>query len=351
MSDWMIYGVSGYTGELIAREAAARGLRPILAGRGLAAVKKLGDELNLPIRVFPLDAGDAIAKNLAGIRLVLSCAGPFSVTAPPMIDACLQSRTHYLDITGEIEVIEHAASRGDEAQRVGVALLPAVGFDVAPSDCLAKLLSERLPDATQLQLAFSALGAISPGTAKTVLRTAPSGGRARLNGKIQNVPIAWKTRKIPFADRARWAVTIPWGDVASAFYSTGIGNIEVYTSMSKSQIRWLKRLRGVLPALRFAPLASLAAWSITRWVRGPSATQLIQEQAQLWGRVEDAGGQAVEATLTTPSAYRLTVLTALAAVERMLTGNVSSGFQTPAKAFGSEFILNIPDVQFAVAAN
>ena len=108
MKSWMIYGANGYTGELIARQAVAQGLKPVLAGRSESKLRPLAEELNLPWRVFSLDNVDRIAAELNNTALVLHCAGPFSATASPMIQACLNSGTHYLDITGEVSVFDYA---------------------------------------------------------------------------------------------------------------------------------------------------------------------------------------------------------------------------------------------------
>ncbi len=102
--NWMIYGASGYTGELIAREAKHRGLKPIFAGRSADKVAALATELDCECRVFGIGNPDEMARWLQGVGLVLHCAGPFSATSAPMITACLKARAHYLDITGEISV-------------------------------------------------------------------------------------------------------------------------------------------------------------------------------------------------------------------------------------------------------
>ena len=259
---WILYGATGYTGELIAREAARRSLHPILAGRNETAIAKLARELSLDHRVFSLDKADEVAGGLAGTALVLNCAGPFSQTARKMIEGCLRSGTHYLDITGEIDAIETAAQLGERAKQAGICLLSAVGFDVVPSDCLAAKLAAALPGATHLQLAFSGLTAISPGTAKTMLESLPQGGRERIDGRIRRVPVAWKVKEIPFREGPRWAMTIPWGDVASAYYSTNIANIEVYAAAPRRQIKQARRWRFLLPLLKLRFLRRMA----TRWV-------------------------------------------------------------------------------------
>src|SRR4051812_14952024 len=165
------------------------------------------------------------------VAAVLHCAGPFSHTSRPMADACLRTKTHYLDITGEAAVIESLAARDEEAKRSGVMLLPCVGFDVVPTDCLAAHLKRRLPSATRLALAIQGIGRISRGTATTMVENINRGGLIRRGGKLQSVPAAWKTREIDFGRGPRSATTIPWGDVATAFYSTGIPNIVVYAAI------------------------------------------------------------------------------------------------------------------------
>ena len=241
--NWMLYGANGYTGELVAREAVRRGLRPTLAGRSESRIHALGAELGLDCRVFALDDEATVRANLAGHRLVLHCAGPFSETSRPMLSACLAGHVHYLDITGEIQVFEHVHGQAEAARRADVALVPGVGFDVVPSDCLAASLVEALPAATRLQLAFEAGGGPSPGTAKTSLEGIGMGGRVRRDGRIVSVPLAWKSRTIPFAHGERTAVTIPWGDVFTAFVSTGVPDIEVYMALPPATAARMRRLR------------------------------------------------------------------------------------------------------------
>lgn len=341
LQSWMLYGANGYTGRLIAEEAARRGLRPLLAGRSREKIEPLATKLGLEWRAFGLVSPPQIASQIEGMAVVLNCAGPFSATATPMMDACIAARVHYLDITGEIDVIEAAAARGERAREAGVALLPAVGFDVVPTDCLAAFLAEKLPGAKLLQLAFMGSGKLSPGTTKTMIEGAPYGGRARIDGKITCVPAAWKTMEIPFRRGKRWAMTIPWGDVASAFHSTGIPDIEVYTAVPPARIASLRRWRFLAPLSGLGPVQRWLKRRVDRTVRGPTGDELRASRSSLWGRVTDAAGRSVEATLETPGGYPLTALCALAALERVLEGKAPSGFATPSRAFGKEFILGI----------
>jgi len=342
-SDWMLYGATGFTGQRIAEEAVARGQRPILAGRNPARIEPLAARLGCPHRCFSLDHIGQAADALRRVRAVLNCAGPFSHTAVPMMEACLAARVHYLDITGEIDVIEAAAARHEQAQRAAVTLLPAVGFDVVPSDCLAALLADRLPGARRLELAFTGTGAMSRGTARTVAESLPHGGRVRRDGQIVRVPLACRAIEVPFREGRLWAATVPWGDVASAWYSTGIPNVEVYMAMPRQQIRWMQRLQALAPiAFRVLPRKILMTL-LRRTMAGQGGGK--ESSGSLWGRVTDDAGRSAAATVVTPEPYRLTVVTALAALTRILAVP-RPGFQTPSKAFGAGFAMEIPGVDF-----
>jgi short subunit dehydrogenase-like uncharacterized protein len=339
MPDWILYGANGYTGRCIAEECARKGVRPLLAGRNSSAIAELADRLGFEQRVFGLDDPHKLRENIRVAKLILNCAGPFSATAQPLMEACLAEGVHYLDITGEIDVIEVAAALDARAKSAGVLLMPAVGFDVVPSDCLAKTLAQKLPDADRLELAFAAGGSVSPGTAKTMLEGAGQGGRARINGRIERVPVAWKTREIPFREGPQTATTIPWGDVASAYYSTRIPNIEVYTVVPHQQIVLMRRFGWLMPVLAIGPVRSLLKRRIEKRVPGPSVASREKTRSSLWGCVRNPQGRSIEGTLTTPNGYTLTVMTAIAAVERLLQSPPRPGFSTPSLAFGAEFIM------------
>ncbi len=343
---WLIYGANGYTGELIARAAARRGMRPILAGRNRAAIVALAAELGLDCRVFGLDAPTAIEAGLKDCAVVLHCAGPFSRTSKPMIDACLRSQTHYLDITGEIAVFETAATYDAVAKMANVMLLPGVGFDVVPTDCLAAELKSRLPSATQLTLAFRGLGHLSRGTTLTGLEGMSTGGLVRRDGKLIPVPTAWKTRQIDFGSGQGplATMTVPWGDVSTAYYTTGIPNIEVYMAFKPWFTRLARSSRYFNWLLRSAPLQSLLQAQVKAMPPGPTAEQRARSTSYVWGEVRDAAGHVVTARFTAPDGYTLTVRTALASVDHVLSGRAPTGFQTPAKAYGSELIFTIEGV-------
>jgi short subunit dehydrogenase-like uncharacterized protein len=336
---FLIYGANGYTGELIAREAVRRGHRPILAGRHAERVEPLARELACEARVFPVDE-----PALEGVSLVLHCAGPFVHTAMPMVRACLAVKAHYLDITGELSVFEQIFALDGEAKRAGVTLLPGVGFDVVPTDCLAAMLHQRLPDANELSLAFySRGGSLSRGTLKTMIESIHEGGAIRRDGRIVRVPLGFDVLEIPFSCGLRTAMTIPWGDVATAWRTTGIPNIRVYNAASPRAIARMKRMARFLKLFRFAPLRRLVQRYADRRT-GPSEAVRTAARTHLWGRVATTDGREVTMTMDTPEGYAFTVLSAVAAVERVMGGGIATGSLTPALAFGANFVRGIAGV-------
>ena len=338
----LIYGVTGYTGQLVLDECLVSGVRPVLAGRNEAAVRALAEPHGLEWRVASLDDSAALDAALSGAEVVIHCAGPFSRTSRPMADACLRNRVHCLDITGEIAVFEALAARDAEARAAGVMLLPGAGFDVVPSDCLAAHLKHRLPSATSLTLAFHGGTGVSRGTATTMAENAGTSGAVRRGGRIVPVPPAWRSRVIDFGDRPRMTATIPWGDVSTAFHSTGIPDIDVYAAMSRATVRSLRLSRLVAPILRSAWVRRRLVAAIDRRPPGPSAQARARAVARLWGEVRDPRGNIAAARLECPDGYTLTARTAVLAARAVVDGRAVPGFQTPSRAFGADFILQVP---------
>jgi len=338
---WLLYGANGYTGRLVARLARERGHRPILAGRSAAEVCSLADELELERRLFALDEPSRVDEALAGMHLVLHCAGPFSRTSRPMADACLRTRTHYLDLTGEVPVFEALAARDAEAADRGVMLLPGAGFDVVPSDGLAVHLQRRLPGARRLTLAYGGVGRISRGTATTAVEGLGAGALVRRGGVLMPVPLAWHTRPVDFGRGPRPAITVPLGDVTTAWHSTGIPDIELLFA-APAGLRVFARLSRFLgPLLRSARLRGALVARVRSSPAGPSDEERRLSRAFVWGEVEDAAGRKARSRIATVDGYTYTARAALAIVERALAGHAPPGFQTPAKAYGPDLALEV----------
>ncbi|MGH8282691.1 MAG: saccharopine dehydrogenase family protein [Gammaproteobacteria bacterium] len=336
----LIYGAYGYTGTLIVEEALEQGLRPTLAGRDPEKLKALAERYGLPSLTLALDNPAAVDEAVKDQRLVLNCAGPFIRTWRPMAEACLRQHVHYLDITGEIQVFEALATLDDAAVKAGVTLLPGVGFDVVPTDCLAAHLKDRMPNAAHLSLAFRGGGGFSRGTRMTMLEGLGRSGAVRRDGRIVPVPAAWKIREVDFGEgRKRVTVTIPWGDVATAWYSTGIPNIETYAALPPGQIRSLRLSRYLGWLLRAPWLRALLQRRIDAGTPGPGITARKNTESLVWGEVRDAEGRVLQSRLRCGNGYSFTARSAVAAARRVLSGDTQPGFQTPSRVFGIGFVL------------
>ncbi|MDP2322782.1 MAG: saccharopine dehydrogenase NADP-binding domain-containing protein [Gammaproteobacteria bacterium] len=349
MPAWLIYGANGYTGRLMAAEAVRRGLQPILAGRNAEALQALGVQHSLPVRVFDLADPVAVAAGLQGISLVLHCAGPFSATSAPMLEGCLAAGTHYLDITGEIEVFAHCHAQAARARARGIVVLPGAGFDVVPTDCVAGLLKRELPDTTELVLGFEAAGGASPGTAKTGVEGLAKGGRVRSNGQLVRVPLAYKTRAFSYDGKSRSAMTIPWGDLYTAYVSTGIANIETYLVVSPKGIATARRANWIRPLLGLRPVMRFLQRRIETSVQGPSDEKRARTRSRIWGEARNARGEERRVEIDTPNGYDLTVTGALGIVEHLMRTPVPGGYYTPAMLMGPDYVLTLPGVQRVAA--
>lgn len=347
---WMVYGANGYTGRLIAKRAVALGMKPVLAGRNRDEVRALADGLGLTFRVFALEQPKRVEEGLDGMALVLHSAGPFSITAAPMIEACLSTGTHYLDITGEIAVYEHAHRQDFRAKQAGILVVPGVGFDVVPTDCLAARLKHALPTATELVLAFDAGGGPSRGTAKSGVEGLAQGGRIRREGRLEPVPLAYRSRSIPFPSGSKSAVTIPWGDVYTAYVSTGIPNIEVYMAMAPERIKQLERLQRVHWWVRQPWVQALMKWQIDRRRRGPTDAKRQASHCEVWGEVADAAGRRVQGTVITPNGYDFTAISAVHIAAKLLGQVPAAGFRTPSQLFGPELLDEFEQVQVRIGS-
>ena len=341
----IVYGAYGYTGELVARRAVAAGLRPVLAGRRAEPLRALAAELGLEARAFGLDDPSALARELAGAGAVLHCAGPFAHTWRAMVEGCLAARCHYLDVTGEVDVFEGIAALSARAEAARVMLLPGVGFDVVPSDNLAAHVAGRLPGAARLRLAFTAVGGVSRGTALTMVERLGSKGLVRRGGALVAVrPFA--RAALDLGDgRRRAAVQIPWGDLATAWRSTRIPDIEVFMTVTRAAARSLQIAALAGPLLRLAPLRRALAARVRAGAPGPSAEARARGRSLLWAEAGDGAGRRAAARLEAPEGYTLKATTAVAALQRALRGDVKPGFQTPSTAYGKDFVLDMEGVR------
>jgi short subunit dehydrogenase-like uncharacterized protein len=343
---WILYGAYGFTGQLIAEEAVRRGLKPVLAGRDRVKLLSLGEKLGLETRIVSLAHSKELGQAIEDASAVLHAAGPYTQTAAPMQAACLEKGCHYLDITGEVSVFESTFALHERALRAGATFISGVGFDVIPSDCLALFAARQMPGAVRLETAVAAVGQASAGTVKSGMEMFAHGNLIRQNGKLVNIPFGKGQKQLAFADRSRTVMPASWGDLSTAYRSTGIPNIACYLAVPRSSMRWMARLGWLAPKVFSIRLArKLLQAGADRFVQGPDEAIRSSARSQLWAQVEDSEGRAIEAWLETAEAYHFTAQAAVLCLEKVLAGEAAAGSLSPAQAFGPDFVLQIPSTK------
>ena len=341
----MIYGASGYTGNLITARAVASGLQPILAGRNARKISLMARKFGLEKSVFGLGDPGRLAKALKNITAVLNCAGPFVHTATPMVEACLRTGTHYLDITGEMDVFEALSARHPAAKESRIMILPGTGIDVVPSDCLIAGLAARHPGGQYLRLGLATRSGVSRGTMRTIL-TSIENFRIRREGKITRVAGGSLRHEFDFGEPLRTALVSSLGDVSTAYWSTGIPNIKSYNQANKlfRIMTGISRLYGRLPAGHI--WLTLLNALVDRAPDGPSESQRRANYATFVAEIEDSNGKRATARLRTPDPYDLTAEAAVNIARRTLNEDFKIGYQTPSSAYGADLIREFDGVRW-----
>jgi short subunit dehydrogenase-like uncharacterized protein len=356
-NSFLLYGANGYTGELIARYAQQYNLQAILAGRRKEVIEPLANKFHLAYRIFDLNDTTALLAALKEVKVLVNAAGPFQFTAKQMIEACLQTGTHYLDINGDISVFEMIKRYDNASKKAGIMLLPGAGFDVVPTDCIALQLKKLLPDTVSLKLAFATLGGgLSHGTATTMVTKLGQGGATRKDEKIISKPLGQKGMWVDFSTGSNggikkiFVMSIPWGDISTAYSSTGIPNIVSYTGISR-KVYYLLKLQFLFNwLLRTNFVRNYLKKKINRRPAGPSDEQRSKATSMIWGQATNAAGKMATVRLSGPEGYSLTTFATLIIVQKVLAGNFSVGYQTPASAYGENLVMEIPEVKREVVA-
>ncbi len=345
MKNFMVYGSYGYTGNLIVEQAVKAGFKPLLAGRDETQVRAQAEKFGLEYRAFSIEDSAALDAALLEVDAVLHCAGPFVLTFRQMAEACIRTRRHYVDISGEIEGFEALAAMDEDAKRAGIMLLPGGGFDVVPSDCLIAHVAGKLSGATHVELFIKQVGGgISRGTARSGIENSHRAGRIRRDGKIVSVPNVWDTKDVDFGRGPSRLVSMGWGDVSTAYHSTGIPNVTVYMSFPKAMVNVMRLTRYIGPILYTRAARDFIKWLIGKFLTsGPTRRQNENGFSMLIAEVTD-GKETVRAKLKTPEAYYLTALTSVEIMKHILDGDYKAGFQTPSKVYGADFILQFTNV-------
>jgi len=339
---WMIYGATGYTGQLVVEEAVRRGHQPIIAGRNPDKLEPIAEKYDLDYFAFRLDDEKTIAEAIADIDIVYHAAGPFIHTSDPMIRACLATNTHYLDITGELSVFENTYSYDDAARKVGIALISGAGFDVVPSDCLGAYVAKKVIGATHLETGIFGFAGASAGTTKSALEMSHKSWLSRRDGKQVKSSFGSPTITLKLPNgKTRHAVSSPWGDLSVSYRTTGIPNITSYLSMPKSLVTAGRIAFPIAKQImKITPIRYMAINLADRFASPPDEETRLNTKSYIFARATNDAGLSASAWLTTLEPYQYTAKVAVLAVERLAELD-PVGALTPAQAFGTDFTLEV----------
>jgi short subunit dehydrogenase-like uncharacterized protein len=320
MSALIIYGATGYTGRMVARQAKVAGLDFTVAGRDAGRLAALAEELDVPYLAFGLDEVDVVRQRLNGVAIVLNCAGPFAKTAEPLMWACIASGVHYLDITAEINVYRLGGRLHGAAAAAGVLLMPGVGWDVVPTDCLAVQAARRVDKPVSLRIALQVAGSMSRGSAISAGEIIGAGLMARVDGALVPTPDA-TTARFDFGDGPVDCAPLAFGDLVTAWHSTGVPNIAMFVNVTGG---------------------SFPGGDLSKLPDGPSREERDGQWARAVAEVTGADGSMARSMIETVNGYTYTPLAAVEAARRVLGGEQQAGFDTPARLFGAGFAESIP---------
>ena len=340
-----VYGATGYTGRLVAAEVVRRGAETVLVGRNAAKLEIVAEDLGggVATRVAPLDDLAALREALDPCAVVISCAGPFSEHGEPVLTAAIDAGTHYLDTTGEQRYMRRVFDEfGARAQRAGVALLPAMGFDYVPGDMLAAVTAAPIEPVDELVVAYAVSGfGASRGTLRSVLGVLAGGDVEWRNGQLAPAPRTRSAGSFDFGEplgRQR-VIRLPAGEHLTV--PRHVQTHRVRTLLTVATVLPLARLLGpatpmLMPAvglLARTPAKRVIELAIGRLPEGPSVED--RRSARFTVVCEaSAGTERRRRALSGTDVYGLTArATAEGALRCAAPGFEGAGALAPSQAF------------------
>jgi short subunit dehydrogenase-like uncharacterized protein len=321
MKTLMIYGATGYTGRMAAEHAKAAGTPLALAGRNEATVARFASELGVEYRVFTLDDAVAIDQGLAGMSVIVNCAGPFMRTADALMRASIRNGVHYLDTAAELDSYRLAEVLDDDAKAAGVMLLPGSGGSVAMLGSLAGHAVRRATNPRKIRIALHIAGGMSRGSVASATENLAAETFQRVDGRLVS-KAAGDIQQFDFGKGAVdcFPVTLP--DLITIWRATGVPDIETFVHVAGDSF----------------PKGDLAALP-----DGPSKQERLANRYQAVVEVTDSEGHMTRSLLDAVNGYTFTAMAVAEAGRRVLAGEARPGFQTPAGLFGNGFAETIAD--------
>ena len=249
-----VYGATGYTGRLVAAELADAGADFVVSGRSSEKLEALRANMRLeaPAVTARIDDPASLRNLLADCATVINCAGPFVIVGEPVLRAAVETRTHYLDTSGEQPWMKLAFERyGPGAADAEIAVIPAMGFDYVPGDMIAALTAKGMGEVDDVTIAYGWFD-FEPtrGTMQTTLEV--------LSGEaVEWRKLQWLPAEKPLSS-ASFDFPAPIGRQRMLRYPAG-EQITVPRHVATRRVQTLLTASTFAPSQRLAPLMQLLA--------------------------------------------------------------------------------------------
>lgn len=338
-----VLGAGGYTGRLVVAECIRRGHRPVAIGRDVARIRAAleDDAIDVERELTAIRAADVtrpatVRAAFDDLAVVVTTVGPFDLLGHEVLDAAIDTGTHYVDVTAEQPFIRWAYGERDVAVRAaGIVAVPAAGFEFLPGDLLADLAAGAVSWPDEVHVAYtvpargSAQRALSAGTRRTILTLLDRPGVALERGELVQER-AGDVRRLAWFPRPvgpRHAAGIPGGEpITVPRHVPGPRTVRTYLAVPGWQAELLQLAGNVA---RWEPARRVLVRALGGGQGGPSPTR---RRTTRWGVVAEAAGAdgVARAWAYGHDLYGLTATAAVAVGEAIMTGAVAPGVMPPA---------------------
>jgi short subunit dehydrogenase-like uncharacterized protein len=345
----VLFGATGYTGELTARELAGIGERPVLAARDGARVRALAEELGgLEWAVADVGRPETVRALVERGDVLVSCVGPFQRWGAPAVEAAIDAGAHYLDSTGETPFIRRVFEDwGPRAAAAGVVLLTAMGYDWVPGNLAGALaLAEGGAAAERVAVGYFLTGAagMSGGTRASAAGVFLEPSFAWRGGRIVRERGGARVRTFVAAGRTRKALSAGSSEhfgLPQTF--PGLREVDVYLGWFGGASDALRAgalgisLATRVPGVR-AGLDAVIGATVKGSTGGPDAAARAASGSEVVAEAVDAGGRVVgRARLTGVNGYDFTAGMLAWGARAAAAGRThGAGALGPVAAFGLE---------------
>ncbi len=334
--DVLLYGATGYTGRLTARALEEKEVTYAVAGRD---EKRLG-ELSASLASHPkthavaIDDAAGLRRIAETARVVISTAGPYTRLGPPLVEAALAARSHFLDVTGEQAYLRWVYEQDKRAREAGITIVNAMGLDVVPGDIAAHIATAAMQAPQRLDVAYWSPAAISRGTLKSMAAHTGLGGWYD-QGEYRNAPPGWFRRSFPYPKPlgTRDGIFIPWGDVVTAPRTTGAKQVRTYFIARKGTVRMMHTLRALSAASWTTGLTRLFLKTKLRSHRDPDPKGQAEAPFRVLAEATDEDGSVQRGYVAGKDPYGFTAAAVAHAASILAREDAPHGVLTPTQAF------------------